>query len=85
MRDIEDEVKELESVCPSTDPDKMFCALSSAIELIKELRDEAESAWTLLEELRASEVEEHSGVLKKELDRKITETLGLVRSRVVLA
>jgi hypothetical protein len=85
MRDIENEIKELESVCPLANSDEMFHALKSAIELIKVLKDEAESAWTLIEELKAAEIEAHSEVLKKELDRKITETLGLVRSKVVLA
>ena len=85
MSDIEEKLEELESVSSWTEPAEMFFALQAAIELIKALKDEAESAWALLEELKASEVEAHSENLKKELDRKITETLGLVRSKVVLA
>lgn len=85
MSEIEQKLEELESVSSWTEPAEMFFALQAAIELIKALKDEAESAWALLEELKASEVEAHSENLKKELDRKITETLGLVRSKVVLA
>jgi hypothetical protein len=85
VSEIEEKLKELESVHSWTEPFEMFNALQSAIVLIKVLRDEAGSAWALLEELRASEVAAHSENLKKELDRKITETLGLIRSKVVLA
>ncbi len=85
MNDLEEKLKGLEDVRSSAEPAEMFSALQSAIVLIKALRDETESAWALLEELKASEVEAHSENLKKELDRKITETLGLVRSKVVLA
>lgn len=85
MNEIEEKLKELESVSSWTEPAEMFFALRAAIELIKALKDEAESAWVLLEELKASEVEAHSENLKKELNRKITETLSLVRSKVVLA
>lgn len=85
MNDLEEKLKGLEGVRSWTEPAEMFSALQSAIVLIKALRDETESAWALLEELKASEVEAHSENLKKELDRKITETLGLVRSKVVLA
>jgi hypothetical protein len=85
MNEVEEKLKELESVLPDAEPIEMFAALKAAIALAKFLKDEAESVWALLEELKASEVEAHSENLKKELDRKITETLGLVRSKVVLA
>lgn len=85
MSEIEVKIKELESVPSCAEVSEVFKALQSAIELIKTLKDESESTWALLDELKASEVEAHSENLKKELDRKITETLGLVRSKVVLA
>jgi hypothetical protein len=59
--------------------------LRAAIDLIESLQDENASVWSMIDEMRASEVEAHSENLKKELDRKITETLGLVRSKVALA
>lgn len=85
MSEIEQKLEELESVSSWTEPAEMFFALQAAIELIKALKDEAESAWALLEELKASEIQAHSESLKKELDRKISETFSLVKSKVVLA
>jgi hypothetical protein len=85
MRDIEIEIKRFEHAMSSSDKLELSKALGSAIELIKELKDEVDSAWTLLDELKASEIQAHSESLKKELDRKISETFSLVKSKVVLA
>ena len=85
MSEIEQKLEELESVSSWTEPAEMFFALQAAIELIKALKDEAESAWVLLEELKASEVEAHSEALKKELNKKLAETFSLISKQVVLA
>ena len=79
------DVESLKIALSSSDVDVLTGALRTAIDLIESLRDENVSVWSLIDEMRASEVEAHSENLKKELDRKITETLGLVRSKVALA
>jgi hypothetical protein len=79
------DVKSLKVALDSSDVDALADALREAIDLIESLQDENASVWSLIDEMRASEVEAHSENLKKELDRKITETLGLVRSKVALA
>ena len=79
------DVKSLKVALDSCDVDVLTDALKAAIDLIESLQDENVSVWSLIDEMRASEVEAHSENLKKELDRKITETLGLVRSKVALA
>ncbi len=79
------DVKSLKVALDSCDVDVLTDALRVAIDLIESLQDENVSVWSLIDEMRASEVEAHSENLKKELDRKITETLGLVRSKVALA
>lgn len=85
MSEIEQKIEELESVSSWTEPAEMFFALQAAIELIKTLKDEAESAWVLLEELKASEIKMHSELLKKEIDKKIIDTLSLIKTKPVLA
>jgi len=85
MIDIEKDIKRLESIQPDAHPDKIFNALCDAIMLIKELKDEVESVWAMLDELKASEIHAHSEALKKELDKKIAETFSLINSKVALA
>jgi hypothetical protein len=79
------DVKSLKIALDSSDVNVLTGALKAAIDLIESLQDENASVWSMINEMRASEVEAHSENLKKELDRKITETLGLVRSKVALA
>lgn len=79
------DVTTLKIALDSSDVDVLKDALRAAIDLIESLQDENASVWSMIDEMRASEVEAHSENLKKELDRKITETLGLVRSKVALA
>ncbi len=85
MTDASENVKSLKAALDSSDVDVLAGALRAAIDLIESLQDENASVWSMIDEMRASEVEAHSENLKKELDRKITETLGLVRSKVALA
>jgi hypothetical protein len=85
VTDASENVKSLKAALDSSDVDVLAGALRAAIDLIESLQDENASVWSMIDEMRASEVEAHSENLKKELDRKITETLGLVRSKVALA
>jgi hypothetical protein len=48
-----------------------------------ELYDEYESAWSMLDELKRSEIESHASKLKAELQRKIDESLIFSKSKVV--
>ena len=85
MNNLEDKIKELESIHALTEPSEIFAALVSAIDLLKRLKDETESAWAMLEEQKSSDIERHATLLKKEIDKKLSETLSLVKSKVVLA
>lgn len=82
---IDDEIKRLENINPQTDPNEIFHALEIAIQLIKELKDETESTWAMLEEQKSSEIKMHSELLKKEIDKKIIDTLSLIKTKPVLA
>jgi hypothetical protein len=85
MRDLEETLEWLKSFKKDgdLDLDELYAALTAAIRVIESLKDDAESAWGMLEEQKASEIEAHAASLKKEIDRKIAESLVLVGTRVV--
>lgn len=85
MRDFEETLEWLRSFKKGgeLDLDELYAALTAAIKLIESLKDDADSAWGMLEEQKASEIEAHAASLKREIDRKISETLTLVGSKVV--
>ena len=87
MRDLEETLEWLKSFKKDgdLDLDELYAALTAAIRVIESLKDDADSAWSMLEENKSSEIEAHAESLKKELDRKISETLMLVGSKVVQA
>ena len=70
----------LESI--SEDVNRLTAALRDAIQLIEKLDDERKSLWQLLDELKASEIEHHSKLLKDEIQAKIDEVRALVSSEV---
>ncbi len=78
-------IEELTVSSQSDDIEILRKALLLAITHLKYLQDENASVWSLIEEQKASEIEAHSVALKAELNKKITETLGLVRSKVISA
>jgi len=84
MRDLEETLEWLKSFRKDgeIDLDELYAALTAAISLIETLKDDADSAWGMLEEQRASEIEAHADALKREIDRKISEALALVGSKV---
>jgi len=84
MRDLAETLEWLKSFKKNgnADLDELYAALTAAISLIESLKDDADSAWGMLEEQKASEVEAHAASLKREIDRKISETLALVGSKV---
>ena len=85
MRDLEETLEWLKSFRKdgNLDLDELYAALTAAINIIETLKDDADSAWGMLEEQRASEIEAHAASLKREIDRKISETLALVGTKVV--
>jgi hypothetical protein len=85
MRDLEETLEWLKSFKKDgdLDLDELYAALTAAIRVIESLKDDAESAWGMLEEQKASEIEAHAASLKKEIDRKIAESLVLVGTKVV--
>lgn len=87
MRDFDETLEWLKALKSSKnlDLDELYAALTAAIKLIESLKDDADSAWGMLEEQKSSEIEAHADSLKKEIDRKIAETLTLVGSKVVQA
>lgn len=87
MRDLDETLEWLKSFKKNgnADLDELYAALTAAIGLIESLKDESDSVWGMIEEQKASEIEAHATSLKKEIDRKIAETLSLVGTKVVQA
>lgn len=85
FENIERSIEKLEEISKSNDAADIASGLLYAIQIIKSLYDENQSVWHMIEENRASEVLNHSDVLKQELDKKIHEMFSLISSKVVKA
>lgn len=82
---MEEEVRFLEECLTTNDASLIKDALARAIEAIKIIAEENESVWSLLEEIRASDMSNHRDLVQNELNRKIAETFSLMSKQVVLA
>jgi hypothetical protein len=84
-KSVEVRVELLKEVSKSSDPLTLQAALQEAIDLIQYLHDENLSAWAMLDEMKASDVENHKKVLKKSIDDKIDEVLRLATTKIAKA
>jgi len=53
-------IRRLKSAARGRNPLKLRRAIQSAIKLIEQLEDENRSLWSMLDELKESEIENHS-------------------------
>jgi hypothetical protein len=83
--DIKDKIKSFEDALLSEDNILLSSIVKEAIEIIKYLKDENDSLWTMIDEQKASDIENHKSLVRQELDRKINETLMLASSKIVKA
>ena len=49
------------------------------------LIEENSSVWSMIDEIKSSEIEAHASSLKKELDKKILDTLSLIGTKIAQA
>ena len=86
---LEDHINELEEML-SSEPhmlktSELIAALQKAVNLLKDLADENASVWSMIDEQRQSDIENHKILVRQELDRKINETLMLASSKIIKA
>ena len=86
MKNIDSKIKELEDLL-ELDPfmlttPELLSALRTSYQIMRYLFDENASLWALLDEQKASDIENHKKLLKDELDRKISETFKLMSNKV---
>jgi hypothetical protein len=84
-----DKLKELDDILDS-DPymlkaQELVTLLRDAVNLAKSLADEVDSVWSMIDEQKASDIENHKKLVRQELDRKINETLMLASSKIIKA
>lgn len=84
-----DKLKELDDILDS-DPymlkaQELVTFLRDAVNLAKSLADEVDSVWSMIDEQKASDIENHKKLVRQELDRKINETLMLASSKIIKA
>jgi hypothetical protein len=80
---FQERIEALQKISP--DDPHLPAHFSDAVSLCQELKGELDSLWGMMDEMKASEIEAHATNLKRELDRKIGETLSLVRGKIVQA
>jgi hypothetical protein len=86
---LEDHINEFEEML-SSEPhmlktSELIAALQKAVNLLKDLADENASVWSMIDEQRQSDIENHKTLVRQELDRKINETLMLASSKIIKA
>ena len=64
---------------------ELVTLLRDAVNLAKSLADEVDSVWSMIDEQKASDIENHKKLVRQELDRKINETLMLASSKIIKA
>ena len=82
MSDNKIKIEELREECHSNDPDRIISALIAALDLLEEIEDEKESAWHMLDELKASDMKNHLDLQKATLDNAVDKVKLLMMTKV---
>lgn len=84
-KSVEMRIELLKGIGRSSDPQTLAAALQEAIDLVVYVYDENQTLWSMLDEIKASDVENHKAVLKKGIDDKIDEVLKLSIAKMAKA
>ncbi len=82
MESYEEKIDHLREESMSGDSDRVAQALALAIELLDEINDERESAWQMLEEIRASDVKNHKKAQMDTIDSALLRAKSLMMTKV---
>ncbi len=80
--EYEKKIVEIIALRDTKDPDKICQALEDAIALLETINDERESVWSMLEEMRASDLKNHADVQKRTIDNAINRAKLLMTTKV---
>ena len=71
MSDIKDEVEKFRGTVTAGDVSELKQAIAEAIELIESLDSERQTLWMMMDEIKASEIENHKELMKREIQRTV--------------
>lgn len=82
MPSREERIQKIGTVSGSGDADSVASALLDAVVLLHELNEECKSLWQMLDDIKASEIENHADLLRKEIEAKMDEVRALASTPV---
>ena len=82
MESYEEKIENLRKESLSDDVNRIADALDTALELLEEINDERESAWQMLEELKASDVKNHKDAQMDTIDSALSRAKSLMMTKV---
>ena len=85
MKDYEKQIESLEAWSESESVVDLQKTLQTAVKLLKKINDERNSVWDMIEEMRASEIENHTEEFRKMMDRRLIEIKMLANMKPELA
>lgn len=82
MDSYEEKIEHLREENMSGDVDRIAKALESAIELLEEINDERASVWQLLDEIKASDVQNHKNAQYDAIEKSLSRIRTLMMTKV---
>ena len=82
MDSYEEKIEHLREENMSGDVDRIAKALESAIELLEEINDERASVWQLLDEIKASDVQNHKNAQYATIEKSLSRIRTLMMTKV---
>ena len=82
MDSYEEKIEHLREENMSGDVDRIAKALESAIELLEEINDERASVWQLLDEIKASDVQNHKNAQYDAIEKSLSRIRALMMTKV---
>jgi glutamine synthetase type III len=82
MCDREERIERISAALESNDSTSVVSALLDAVALLHELNEECKSLWQMLDDIKASEIENHADLLRKEIETKMDEVRALASTTV---
>tara|TARA_R110002074_G_scaffold248889_2_gene420792 strand:- start:15 stop:326 length:312 start_codon:yes stop_codon:yes gene_type:complete len=82
MDSFEERIENLRKESSSGDVNRIADALEAAIDLLEELYEEKESVWQMLEELKASDMNNHKNAQYESIDKALSRAQMLMMAKV---
>jgi len=79
---FEEKIDHFRQESESGDPARTARALEAVIDLLEEIYEEKESVWQMLEEIKASDVNNHKSAQYESIDRALSRAQILMMTKV---